>query len=479
MTRDEFRERVKDVVVELAATGQTGMGFPEEYGGGGDIGASVAAFETLGYGDLSVLVKVGVQFGLFGGAILQLGTKRAPRRLPRRAGEGRDPGLLRDDRDRPRQQRPGTRHDGDVRPGHAGVRHPDRDPGGAPRTTSATPRSTPSSRPSSRSSRSAERATACTRSSYPSATAATVLPGVTITDDGPKMGLNGVDNGRIRFDGVRVPRGRAARPVRRRSPRTASTSARSRTRTAASSPCSARWCRAGSASGAAGISAAKVALTIAVEYGLRRRQFEATEDRRGAAAARLRHAPAAAVPAARAHLRPALRPGGPVRPSCTRCSPASRTTRDPPAPARVPGGRHQGARHLARHADDPGVPRGVRRGRLPGGEPVRRAQGRHRRLHDVRGRQPRAAAAGREGAADRLRQRLRGPRPARHGAVRRGARRRDRARADLRPQAAGAGPGRASAATPGTGRRPARPRLPPGDVPVPRGAHASAASPGG
>src|SRR5919106_2159897 len=76
MTRAEFRERVRDVVVEMAATGQTGMGFPEQYGGGGDIGASLAAFETLAFGDLSVLVKVGVQFGLFGGAILQLGTER-------------------------------------------------------------------------------------------------------------------------------------------------------------------------------------------------------------------------------------------------------------------------------------------------------------------------------------------------------------------------------------------------------------------
>ena len=75
MGRAEFRERVRDVVVEMASTGQTGMGFPEEFGGGGDIGASVAAFETLAYGDLSVLVKVGVQFGLFGGAILQLGTR--------------------------------------------------------------------------------------------------------------------------------------------------------------------------------------------------------------------------------------------------------------------------------------------------------------------------------------------------------------------------------------------------------------------
>src|SRR6476619_5684457 len=75
LSRDDYRERVKGLVVEMASTGHTGMGFPEEYGGGGDIGASVAAFETLAYGDLSVLVKVGVQFGLFGGAILQLGTR--------------------------------------------------------------------------------------------------------------------------------------------------------------------------------------------------------------------------------------------------------------------------------------------------------------------------------------------------------------------------------------------------------------------
>src|SRR3954452_16034629 len=32
------------------------------------------------------------------------------------------------------------------------------------------------------------------------------LPGVTISDDGPKAGLNGVDNGRRRFDHVPAPR---------------------------------------------------------------------------------------------------------------------------------------------------------------------------------------------------------------------------------------------------------------------------------
>src|SRR4051794_1997584 len=76
MPREEFRERVLELVRLMASTGATGLGFPTEYGGGGDIGASVAAFETLGFGDMSILVKVGVQFGLFGGAILQLGSKR-------------------------------------------------------------------------------------------------------------------------------------------------------------------------------------------------------------------------------------------------------------------------------------------------------------------------------------------------------------------------------------------------------------------
>ncbi len=60
---------------QLAEEGHTTLGFPTEYGGGGDIGGSIASFETLALGDLSLLVKCGVQFGLFGGAILHLGTK--------------------------------------------------------------------------------------------------------------------------------------------------------------------------------------------------------------------------------------------------------------------------------------------------------------------------------------------------------------------------------------------------------------------
>ena len=73
---EEHRERVLEWVRELSSEGDTAMGYPVEYGGKGSPGRSVTSFETLAMGDLSLLVKCGVQFGLFGGAILHLGTER-------------------------------------------------------------------------------------------------------------------------------------------------------------------------------------------------------------------------------------------------------------------------------------------------------------------------------------------------------------------------------------------------------------------
>jgi acyl-CoA oxidase len=72
----EYREQVLAWAKELAGEKQTALGFPTEYGGEGAVGRSIAAFETLAFGDLSLLVKIGVQFGLFGGAVLHLGTKQ-------------------------------------------------------------------------------------------------------------------------------------------------------------------------------------------------------------------------------------------------------------------------------------------------------------------------------------------------------------------------------------------------------------------
>ena len=92
---------------ELAEGGRTAIGYPVEYGGEGAVGRSIAAFETLAFGDLSLLVKCGVQFGLFGGAVLHLGTRRHHERYLAAIARMELRRLLRDDRDRPRLERAG------------------------------------------------------------------------------------------------------------------------------------------------------------------------------------------------------------------------------------------------------------------------------------------------------------------------------------------------------------------------------------
>ena len=74
--KDVYRKRVLDQILELAKQGLGGYAFPEKYNGKEDSGAAIHIFETLAYGDLSTTVKFGVQFGLFGGSIFQLGTER-------------------------------------------------------------------------------------------------------------------------------------------------------------------------------------------------------------------------------------------------------------------------------------------------------------------------------------------------------------------------------------------------------------------
>src|SRR5687767_7757437 len=73
---EAHRAQVLEWARELAGRGETVAGYPREYGGEDDLGGYISGFETLGFGDLSLLVKVGVQFGLFGGAVLHLGTER-------------------------------------------------------------------------------------------------------------------------------------------------------------------------------------------------------------------------------------------------------------------------------------------------------------------------------------------------------------------------------------------------------------------
>src|SRR5690606_31817320 len=72
----EHRERVLSQLHLLVEHGGSRRAFPKEYGGLEGNGANLAGFEELVLGDPSLQIKSGVQWGLVGSAIYQLGTKK-------------------------------------------------------------------------------------------------------------------------------------------------------------------------------------------------------------------------------------------------------------------------------------------------------------------------------------------------------------------------------------------------------------------
>jgi acyl-CoA oxidase len=277
LSRDDFRDRVRDLVVEMAATGQTGMGFPTEYGGAGDIGASVAAFETLAFGDLSVLVKVGVQFGLFGGAILQLGTEQHHDTCLRALITGRLMGCF---------AMTETGHGSNVQAlGTVATYDP-----ATKEFVINTPDDASRKDYIGNAARHAELAVVFAQleiGGRSEGVHAFVVPirrrgkparGVRIEDCGTKLGLNGVDNGRLWFDHARVPRTALLNKFADVTPAGVYESS-------IENPNRRFFTMLGTlvqgrvSVGGAGISAAKVALTIATRYAVRRRQFNATSEK--------------------------------------------------------------------------------------------------------------------------------------------------------------------------------------------------------
>src|SRR5690554_4384424 len=71
---DSARTWTLERLLYLNNQGFGGAGIPECPSAVNDPLTAVLAFETLSYGDLSVTIKSGVQFGLFGGAVMNLGT---------------------------------------------------------------------------------------------------------------------------------------------------------------------------------------------------------------------------------------------------------------------------------------------------------------------------------------------------------------------------------------------------------------------
>jgi acyl-CoA oxidase len=269
---EEHRAQVLAWARELASESRTALGFPVEYGGQGDVGASIAAFETLAFGDLSLLVKLGVQFGLFGGAVLHLGTERhherhlsdiTSLRLPgcfamTETGHGSnvqalqttatyDPAteefVVNTPTDDARKDYIGNA----ARDGRMAVVFAQLVVGGEGRGVHAllVPLRDEDGRP---------------------------LPGIRIEDCGAKLGLDGVDNGRLWFDEVRV--GREALLDRY-----AQVSGDGVYFSPIESPTKRFFTMLGTliqgrvSVGGASINATKVAQTIAVRHALTRRQF--------------------------------------------------------------------------------------------------------------------------------------------------------------------------------------------------------------
>src|SRR6201987_1580559 len=272
--RHEYR---RQVLVWLRTISEAGLGrlfLPPELGGEADLRKLMAVIETISFHDGSLFIKLGVQFGLFGGSIQHLGTEYHHRKyLPKAAacqllggfamteiGHGSNVHSLvtiavYDSEHRDFIINSPSYSSGKTFIGNAAVdgqfmvvfaqlhigaaNHgvhaflvPIRDENGQP------------------------------------------LPGVSIEDNGHKLGLNGVDNGRIWFQNIRLPKtellNRFAEVTDDGQYRSEIKSNNSRFFTMIGTLVNGRITMALAANGMA-----KSALTIAIRYAARRRQFGA------------------------------------------------------------------------------------------------------------------------------------------------------------------------------------------------------------
>ena len=281
-TLDEARSHTLGVVRELSQHGFASAGFASDHGGTGDVGASITSIEMLGYADLSLMVKAGVQWGLFGGAVENLGTARHHERYVKgiidldvlgcfamtETGHGSNVQALETTATYDRDTRefvihsttPGARKDY-----IGGAAEHARYAAVFAQLITAGPGAEPESQ-----------GVHCFVVPIRDEDG-NDLPGITTSDCGYKGGLAGVDNGRIVFDNVRIPAenllnryadvepdGTYTSPIEnpnRRFFTMLGTLIRGRVSVAATA-------------GAAG----RKALTLATRYGLMRKQFEAPDE---------------------------------------------------------------------------------------------------------------------------------------------------------------------------------------------------------
>ena len=271
------RTKVAEQLAIMAAHGAAEDGFRKEHGGNGDVGAAVTQIEMLAMSDLSLMVKAGVQWGLFGGAIENLGTERHHKAYVRRIIDLDLLGCF---------AMTETGHGSDVQSLETTATYD-------PATQEFVIHSpTPTSRKdyiggAAETARvAAVFAQLITGGECHGVHCLMVpirdedgndLPGVTTSDCQYKGGLPGVDNGRIMFDQVRVPRENLLNKYADVAPDGGYSSPienpNRRFFTMLGTLIRGRVTVGGSAA-----AAARVALDIAVRYGLQRRQFSAPDD---------------------------------------------------------------------------------------------------------------------------------------------------------------------------------------------------------
>ena len=269
--KENFREKVLEQVKHLAEKGYGMTAYPKSVGGDDDMEGYAHIFENMMYVDGSLTIKFGVQFGLFGGSIEKLGTKKHHDKYLGDAGSAKLLGCF---------AMTETGHGSNVR----GIK-----------TTATYDKEndtiiihTPGKNDNK------EYIGNALHSKMASVFAQLIvngknegvhailvpvrneahelLPGVKIEDNGYKLGLNGVDNGKIWFDQVSVPR---VNLLNKYGDITADGSYHSdiknpnkRFFTMLGTLVGGRICVA-----RAGLGGAKFALAVAIKHSLKRRQF--------------------------------------------------------------------------------------------------------------------------------------------------------------------------------------------------------------
>ncbi|MBT1705035.1 acyl-CoA dehydrogenase family protein [Chryseosolibacter indicus] len=201
----EYREKVLQWCQQLAKQGFGAMGYPTAYGGKDDMARYFTVMETLSYHDLSLVIKFGVQFGLFGMSIYFLGTEKHHKKYLHDVGTLQLPGCF---------AMTETGHGSNVKgiETTATYNHSKRS------FIIHTPNSQAQKEYIGNAALHGKMATVFAKLVIDGKDYGVnaflvplrdanekTLPGVTIEDCGRKMGLNGVDNGKIIFNEVEIP----------------------------------------------------------------------------------------------------------------------------------------------------------------------------------------------------------------------------------------------------------------------------------